>query len=152
MAQTILSQQNAFEKYKQEYVFMRFRENNKRMRSCHGSIIMHHADTTINRITPKVIEDAARAGDLLAQYIFWRAGYYFGIALATLIHTVNPQMIALGGSVVKAGELYLKPMRQAVREYTWPELYKACTITKAALGSTVGDKGTLSLVIQGIKK
>src|SRR6266550_657745 len=46
---------------------------------------------------------AARAGDELATAILQNAGTYLGIAMGTLVNLFNPQLIVLGGSVIKAG-------------------------------------------------
>src|ERR1700730_12840698 len=54
---------------------------------------------------------AARAGDTLAISILDTAGTYLGIAMGTLINLFNPQLIVLGGSVLKAGAPLLTPMR-----------------------------------------
>src|SRR5256885_7166838 len=46
---------------------------------------------------------AARAGDQLAISILETAGAYLGSAMGTLVNLFNPQLIVLGGSVLKAG-------------------------------------------------
>src|SRR5207244_2200030 len=53
---------------------------------------------------------AARAGDALATAILENAGTYLGIAMGTLVNLFNPQLIVLGGSVIKAGNFLLGPM------------------------------------------
>src|SRR2546430_1709861 len=56
----------------------------------------------------------ARAGDELANAILENAGSYLGLAMGTLVNLFNPQLIVLGGSVIKAGNLLLGPMRRSM--------------------------------------
>jgi len=98
-------------------------------------------------VAAKDVADLACSGDRLAQYIYFRAGFYFGIAITHILQIINPQMIALGGSVTKTGPLYFTPMRQAIAEYSWNDPRRYCKIIKAKLGDAVGDFGALSLVV-----
>ena len=89
----------------------------------------------------------AKNGDSLAAYILWRSGFYLGVGLSTLIQTLNPEMIAIGGSVTKAGKIYFDAMNESLKAYSWKNPLKKCRITKAKLGNDVADYGTLSLVL-----
>src|SRR2546423_309979 len=52
--------------------------------------------------TAEDVARAARAGDPLANAILETAGSYLGVAMGTLVNLFNPQLIVLGGSVLKA--------------------------------------------------
>jgi len=86
---------------------------------------------------------AARAGDELARQILETAGVYLGIALGTLVNLFNPEVIVLGGSVIKAGQLLLRPMRQSMNESSWAASRKGLRIVRPALG---GDAGLIGAV------
>jgi glucokinase len=86
---------------------------------------------------------AARAGDGLARDILDTAGAYLGIALGTLVNLFNPQVIVLGGSVLKAGQLLLRPMRQSMVEASWAAARKGLRIVRPALGDDVGLIGAV---------
>src|SRR5688572_26202501 len=47
----------------------------------------------LNRITPELIAQAARAGDPIAMEIYERAGFYLGIAAANICVAVGPRRI-----------------------------------------------------------
>jgi len=101
---------------------------------------------TSRGITAEAVALAARKGDPLAREAFERAGHYLGIGLANLINLLNPQMLILGGSVMKSSRLFWSSMMRSTRESAWPTLYKACRIVKTELGDQVGDLGALALV------
>jgi glucokinase len=86
---------------------------------------------------------AARAGDELARQILETAGAYLGVALGTLVNLLNPQMIVLGGSVMKAGPLLRGPMRRSMNESSWAASRKGLRIVPPKLG---GDAGLIGAV------
>lgn len=98
------------------------------------------------RITAELVAFAAEKKDPLALEAFRRAGYFLGIGLANLINLFNPEMLILGGSVMKSSRWLWPAMRASVRENAWPSLYRACRIVKTSLGDRVGDLGALALV------
>ena len=86
---------------------------------------------------------AARAGDQLAMSILDSAGTYLGIAMGTLINLFNPQLIVLGGSVLKAGAPLLAPMRRSMLASSWKAARRGLRIVPPALGDDVGLIGAV---------
>lgn len=86
---------------------------------------------------------AARAGDALALDILENAGAYLGIALGTLVNLFNPQVIVLGGSVLKAGRPLLAPMRRSLVSSSWAAARKGLRIVRPLLGDDVGLIGAV---------
>lgn len=101
------------------------------------------------KITGEMVAEAAKTKDSLALEAFRRAGYYLGIGLANLINILNPEMLILGGSVMKSSQLLWPSMNDSVRKHAWPSLDKACRIVKTRLGDQVGDLGAIALVFDG---
>jgi len=97
-------------------------------------------------ITAAAVAEAAAAGDVLAIEVYARAGGYIGVAAASLVNVLNPQMIVFGGGVSKAGELLLAPVRQAVRERAFERPAEAVRIVPVALGDDVGVVGVAAVV------
>ena len=97
-------------------------------------------------ITAETTALAAGRGNRLALEAFERAGYYLGIGLANLINLLNPELLILGGSVVKSSRLFWPSMMRSARRHAWPSLYRACRIVRTRLGDRVGDLGALALV------
>lgn len=99
-------------------------------------------------ITAAAVAAAAAAGDVLAIEVYARAGGHIGVAAASLVNVLNPQMIVFGGGVSKAGELLLAPVRQAVRERAFERPAEAVRIVQAALGDDVGVVGVAGVVFR----
>jgi glucokinase len=70
----------------------------------------------LNRITPRIVSDAARRGDPYAREIWNREAYYLGLGLANIVVVINPEMIILGGGVAEAFDLLAEGIRDTLRE------------------------------------
>src|SRR2546425_7578882 len=86
---------------------------------------------------------AARAGDELANAILENAGTYLGLAMGTLVNLFNPQLIVLGGSVLKAGRPLLGPMRRSMNASSWKASRRGLRIVSPILGDDVGLIGAV---------
>ncbi|MFC1809761.1 ROK family protein, partial [Candidatus Omnitrophota bacterium] len=85
-----------------------------------------------SNIDASVIEKAARAGDTMAIRIFNEMGYNLGIGLSSIIHTLNPQRVILGGSVAKAYNLFIASMRKTLKENVWKVPFSKCKIVRSS--------------------
>jgi len=92
----------------------------------------------LNKITPKVIADAALAGDEIAKEIYEKAGTYIGIAVANIMVTIGPRKVVIGGGVAQAGSLLFDPIRKTAysRVHVMPK--EQVEIVPAALGTFAG--------------
>lgn len=64
--------------------------------------------------TAEQICQLARGGDELARRAVEREAYYLGLGLANLINLFAPDMIVLGGSVMKSAILFLEGIRKTI--------------------------------------
>jgi glucokinase len=71
----------------------------------------------IDKITSKMIGDAANAGDPIGLKVFENVGYLLGIAMANAVTFSAPQAIFLMGGPVHAGEVLMKPLRKSFDEH-----------------------------------
>ena len=95
----------------------------------------------LNRITPKLIAEAALAGDQVANEIYEQAGYYLGIAAANMCATIGPRRIIIAGGVAQAGELLLAPIRRTVQANVHVMPVEQVEIVPAQLGINAGVIG-----------
>jgi glucokinase len=95
----------------------------------------------LNRITPKLIAEAARAGDETAMDIYERAGFYLGIAAANVCVAIGPRRIIIGGGVSQAGELLLNPIRRTLRERVSVMPIEQVEVVQSQLGNNAGVIG-----------
>lgn len=67
-------------------------------------------------LTAKQICQLAQQGDELSLRSVEREAYYLGLGLANLINLFVPDVIVLGGSVMKSATLFLKGIRKTIRQ------------------------------------
>jgi glucokinase len=95
--------------------------------------------------TAEDIARAAREGDEMAQVMMERTGMFLGIALAAVINLLNVEMVVMGGGVMDAGDLILKPTIKETRRRAFPPSFNSCEIVIARLGATAGMIGAALL-------
>ena len=66
-------------------------------------------------LTAKQICQLAQQGDELARRTVEREAYYLGLGLANLVNLFVPDVIVLGGSVMKSAALFLDGIRKVIR-------------------------------------
>ena len=110
------------------------------------------AVTSLTTVDPahldaRAVEEAARAGDELAMSLFATAGHAMGRACGGLINMLAPEVIAIGGGLINAGDLLFGPLLEAVPEmaFTWP--MQRCRIVPAALGTDAGLVGAVAWAV-----
>src|ERR1700730_536172 len=64
-------------------------------------------------IDARVIATAANAGDALSLQVFNDAGHALGRAIGGFINVLAPDVLVIGGGLIRAGDLLLKPGRGA---------------------------------------
>ena len=78
----------------------------------------------------------------MACVIIGEVGRYLGMAIANLINLLNVQMVVLGGGVIEAGEVLLKPTIEEVKRHALSSPYDDCRIVASALGPAAGVIGS----------
>lgn len=96
--------------------------------------------------TAEDIARAAREGDEMAQVMMERTGMFLGIALAAVINLLNVEMVVMGGGVMGAGDLILKPTIKETRRRAFPPSFNSCEIVIANLGNAAGMIGSALMV------
>ncbi len=98
------------------------------------------------RIKGQHISAAARDGDPVALAAFNTMAGYLGAGLATLCAVIDPSCIVLGGGVIDAGEIFLKPTREAaLRLIPFSGKHPYPEIIAAELGNNAGLVGVADL-------
>ncbi len=98
-------------------------------------------DYDLNRITPELIAKAARDGDEISAAIFEEAGFYLGIAAASICTAIGPRRIIIGGGVAQAGDLLLDPIRRTLRERVHVMPVEQVEVVPSQLGDNAGVIG-----------
>jgi glucokinase len=102
-------------------------------------------------ITPLAVAQAAEGGDTLAREIVLDTARYLAIGIASLIHTIDPDSVVLGGAMTfggsghPLGEEFLQHIRDEVRLRLLHSLRDSVQIDFAQLGSDAGYIGAAGL-------
>jgi glucokinase len=110
-----------------------------------------HPDSALGRLAVKrkvLGEDVtrlAREGDELALSVLEESGRWLGIGLAGFVNIFNPEVAAIGGGVMAAGELILKAAREEVHLRARPPSRDLVEIKEASLGPESGLLGAAAL-------
>jgi len=85
-------------------------------------------------ITAKRICEMAQQGDALAKSAVQREAYYLGLGLANLINLFVPDVIVLGGSVMKSADLFLDGIRKVISQGCRFVPFEKAKLAMASLG------------------
>lgn len=118
----------------------------ERLESGEPTLLQDLCGTTPSHVSGEVVAEAAGRGDAVAQEIMSIAGYYFGIGLSTIVQVLNPDCIVIGGGLMQAGDLVMKPAVQALNANIHPVLVDSAKIVPSALGEDAGLIGAGALV------
>lgn len=93
------------------------------------------------RITGKMIGDAALEGDAFSRWVIEETATWLGLGISSIINYQNPEKVVLCGGMIAAGDLLLNPIRRVARENAFEVPAKRCQIVLAGLGSDSGVLG-----------
>jgi glucokinase len=112
--------------------------------------LMERVRGDVEALVGPLITEAARDGDPCAIELFEDVGRWLGIGLANLAAGLDPGIFVIGGGVSDAGELLLRPAREAFRRtLTGRGFRPEPRILKAALGPEAGMVGAADLARVG---
>ena len=110
--------------------------------------IMELVNEDINRIEAKTVFEAARLGDRLAIQITDRAMQYIGIGLANYINLLDPDLIILFGGLTNAGDIFLKKVKEVLRERQMKFAGRQVKLVISQMGENGTAVGSASLVLK----
>ncbi len=103
------------------------------------------------KLSAKLVAKAAAKGDQKALDIFAKAGYYLGIGIANLVNIFNPEMIILGGGVLKAKEYFLDRAKEEFKKRALKAPADIVKIKEAVLEDEIGVKGAIAVAMQKVE-
>ena len=102
-------------------------------------------------ITTLMLAEEAEQGDELAIELIMETARYLGIGIVTLLHTIDPGAVLLGGAMTfgrhdnKIGRQFLERVQEEVGRRAFPVVIEHVTIDYAALGSDAGYIGAAGI-------
>ncbi|NLG33950.1 MAG: ROK family protein [Lentisphaerae bacterium] len=110
-----------------------------------ASSILERAGGKREGVTPKVISEAAAAGDELATEIFDFAADCLATMMASVAYLIQPQAFIIGGGMAAAGPVLFEPLRRHLTERLSPYFSERLVIKRAQLGNDAGVIGAATL-------
>jgi len=102
-------------------------------------------DTT--KVEPVYISQAALDGDPLAREIFTEAGILLGVALGSVLNTLDLRTVIIGGGISAAGDFVYAAIKKSTQEHVMKSMRKDIRIIPAKLGNAAGMLGAAGLVL-----
>lgn len=94
------------------------------------------------------VQTAAEAGDALARRLFDEAGRALGRAIGGILNVLSPEVVAIGGGMLGAGDLLFTPLQAAIAEIAFEVPLRRCRIVPAALGTDAGLVGATAWAVR----
>ncbi len=102
--------------------------------------IQAHAELTAEKIYNLGVE-----GHEFANETFMRVGFYLGVAFASLVNVLNPEMIVIGGGVANGWDLFIEHARREMQARAFPQPAQRVQIVPARCGDDAGLLGAAHL-------
>jgi glucokinase len=110
-------------------------------------------DEDPERVTGRIVTQAACAGDAVAREILARAGFYIGLGLVSLQHNFDTRLFVLGGGVaINAWDFIFPTIQETFERYAMPSMRRGVRIVPAQLGDDAGLLGAAALVNEQMNK
>jgi len=90
------------------------------------------------RLTPRLIFEAARRKDPAARAAVSEAGEHLGVGIASLVNIFNPEAVVIGGGIAASLDLLQPRIEETIRQRAFPEAVRMVRI----LGSKLGNDAT----------
>ncbi len=109
------------------------------------SMILDKAEGNMDNINAKIIFDAAKEGDQLGVETVDRMIRYLSIGIVNICNILDPEIIAIGGGVSKAGDYLIRRLKEEVKTMFFTPNIEYGDIVLAQLGNEAGILGAAFL-------
>ena len=96
---------------------------------------------TAQECTPRLLEEAARAGDPVAARVYEDFAEKLACLIMNMMYALVPEAFIIGGGVAKAGDLLFTPLEARLREQLFPVHAAALRLLPARFGADAGLVG-----------
>lgn len=115
------------------------------------SVLSERGGRKHEKLSPKMIAEAADAGDEVALQVMHTSGHYIGVALCSCIVLTDPDLIVLGGGIANAGEVLFEPIRRTVHHRSMISGFDTSRIVPSELGGEAGVLGAAALILDEVE-
>ncbi len=110
------------------------------------STLSKYISSKTHALTVPTIVNAADHGDEVAKRALIETGIYFGIGIANLINTLNPEIVVVGGILSLAKDYLMPVIEQTISERALPWSRNATQVVIAANGADHCLVGGIAMV------
>jgi glucokinase len=102
-------------------------------------------------LTPRLVAEEAEAGDAFSMEIVFDTARYLALGIVSLVHTIDPSGVLLGGAMTfggresELGQRFLARISEEVKCRTFPTLAARLQIDFATLGTDAGYIGAAGI-------
>jgi glucokinase len=118
------------------------------IRSGQSAMLLRLAGANDGNVTPKLVADAARAGDTAAASLIARVAGYLTIAIADVAVVIDPKLVVFAGGVAQMGDLLLDPIRRILARPGGMCPTGGIDVRLSELGQDAGVLGGVALAIE----
>lgn len=112
----------------------------KLMEEGNFSSMVEEVEGDLNKINGKLIFDAAKNGDELANDVINRMVKYLAIGIVNTVAILDPEVIVIGGGLSAAGEFLLQPIIKEAKEKIY---FKGAPMAEILLSEIGNDGGII---------
>jgi len=102
----------------------------------------------LDKLTPKIIFEAAKHNDKISIEIWKKYGYHLGTGIGNILVSLNPQMVVLCGGVSRAYKFFIPALKDRLSEYQIKTPVNSVKI-KVSLNSSIGVMGSAIFAMEG---
>lgn len=122
----------------------------KSIKEGRDSSVVSMASGNLEGVTPDMIYAAAHQGDVLAGRILRQVARYLGIAIANVINTFNPELVVIGGGIVRAKPLIEDIITDTAKCRALEICYGVSDIRFSNMGDEATLKGAADMVLDEV--
>ncbi|MGL4914351.1 MAG: ROK family protein [Romboutsia sp.] len=109
------------------------------------SLILENANNDINNINAKIVFEAFKENDEVAIETINRFKLYLAKSIASIINTLDPDVISIGGGVSRSSDIILDGLDELVKQHLLYKNENFADIVCASLGADAGIIGAAFL-------
>jgi len=113
-----------------------------------GRAVLSLAGGKPEAVTARTVGLAAAQGDAEAKGLLDSAARWLGIGVAAVLNLLNPEMVVLGGGMMKSAPLFWETLEDEVRRRALPSAFGAARLVTAALGGRSGLLGAVAYALR----
>ena len=104
------------------------------------------AKSTPEKLSSKSIYDFVENGDPVALQVHETASEMLGRLVGIICNTLSPDLVILGGGVIKSGKIITDAVARYAAKNCWPMIWEKCRLEVAELSEDAGVLGAGAMV------